>query len=390
MGLILVLLFAASMNLLSLHFYLIFLAFFLFAIKPNRRFRYDTSVGLLVFFALAWGVFSPTAAESSVGIVRAFTYLLCYVMGVGLFDDRTEKNDESSPYKMFNVIIVTLALGTLAHYLLNWSINFDAVERETLDIWTGEEMAATGQAALACFPLAISISMLFTNQTKRVKIASVITLVVILLYNLVLAGRTLFLMVIILIAVALFHRMSIQKRGRMRLLAIVIAIILLLVFVYQANLFNIKDVVESSPLYDRFFADDSTKELDDDARMDRKLFYLANMDRSFFGGAHIREEVGYAHDVFLDTYDEAGIFALVTIAGYLLLSAKRFVACIKDKTLPFAFKNTVLCVYTIVYLEFMIEPVLIGTQWLFCIFCIMDGYVGRILSHNRMINSKVR
>lgn len=383
MGLILVLLFAAAMNLRSMLFYLIFIAFFLFAIKPNVKLRIDASVGFLLVLALSWGVFSPTAAGSIFGLVRSFTYLLCYVMGAGLFDDTAKKPEENTPYKLFYILVVTLALGTLAHYLLNWSINVDTVERETLDFWTGEEMAATGQAALACLPLGAAISFLFTKQNKWVKIASVATVVLILLYNFVLAGRTLFVMMIIIAGIALLHRMKTQKSGNIRLVAIILAIILLVLFMYQANLFGIRDYVEDSPLYDRFFAKDSTKELDDDVRMDRKLFYLDNMDMSFLGGAHIREEIGYAHDIFLDTYDEAGIVAFVAVVGYMILSVRRFIRCMKDKSLPFAFKNMVLCIYAIVYIEFMIEPILMGAQWLFAAFCLIDGYVEKVLSHSR-------
>ena len=390
MGLILVLLFAAALNLITRYYYFIFLAFAFFSIKSQRKLRADAPVGLLLLLALSWVVFSPTSTISVLGIFKPFTYVMCYMMGVGLFDDGIENNEEKSPYRLFYLVAVTLALGTLAHYVLNWVTNLGTADRNTVDIWTHDAMAATGQSSLACIPLGLSIAFLFSKTRTWVKILSATTVVVVILYNLVLSGRTLFIMLFVVTAIAFFHRLSMQKTGRMRVIVILLAIILLFVFVYQANLFNIREFIEGTPIYDRFFGKENTTELDEDGRMERKLYHLNNIDKAFFGGSHNLEGRGFAHDIILDTYDEGGIFALAAILGYLFISLSHLVRCVRDKSLPFVFRNTVLCVYVIVYLEFMVEPILQGMPWFFATFCLIDGYVSRILSHNRMINSKVR
>jgi flagellar biosynthesis protein FliQ len=105
---------------------------------------------------------------------------------------------------------------------------------------------------------------------------------------------------------------------------------------------------------------------------------------------HFRNETGYAHDILFDTYDEAGILALVAIVGYLAVSFTHMVRTVMDKSLSFVFRNMVLCMYVIVYLEFMVEPILQGMPWIFAVFCLIDGYVGRILRYNRNLRSKVR
>lgn len=390
MGLILVLLFAAALNLISRYYFFIFIAFFLFMMKPKRKYRIDAAVGWLVVLALSWVLFAPSAAVSTLSMLKPFAYVLCYIMGAGFFDDGIENNKEKSPYRLFYIITVTLALGTFVHYILNWATNMDTVERNTVDIWTQEVMGATGQAALACLPLGLAISFLFSKTGKLVKILSATTIVLILIYNLVLSGRTLLVMLLAIVAVSFLHRLSMQKGGRIRVIVIFLVIVLLILFVYQTDLFGVRSMVEDSPLYKRFFSKDKTSELDEDVRMEKKIYFLNNMHRFLFGGAHIREEMGYSHDIIFDTHDEAGIFAFIAMLGYLTISAAHLIRCVTDKSLPFVFRNAVLCIYGALYLEFMVEPILLGMPWLFATFCLIDGYVGRVLNHNRMIKSGVR
>jgi hypothetical protein len=251
-------------------------------------------------------------------------------------------------------------------------------------------MAATGQAALACLPLGIAIACLFIKTNRKFKIASIITIIIVLGYNLILSGRTLIVMFLTITALSFLNKLSTKKTNMLKPLIIILAIIILLIFVYQANIFGVKSFIEETPIYQRFFAEDNSTELDEDERLDKKLYHIKNFDKVIFGGVHNRAEIGYAHDIILDTYDEAGILALIGVLGYLIISFIHLVKCFKDKSLPFEFRNVVLCVYVIIYMEFMVEPILQGMPWLFASFCLIDGYVGRILIYNRNLRSKVR
>lgn len=392
MAYIVLLFFAFStMNVINRYYYFAYIAIALFCVKSDRKFKLDSApVAMLTVLAVSWVAFSPESAASILGLIKPFTYVLCYIVGNNLLDDDVANSNEKTSFRLFYIAITAVAAGSLIHYLLNWYINAEAVDRNTVDIWTGTAAAATLQAGLACLPLGLSIAFLFSKTKIWVKILSVAAVVVSLLYNLVLAGRTLFILLFAVIAVAFLHRLSMQKKGRLRVIVVLLAIILLVVFVYQTNLFNVREFIEDSPIYERFFAKNSSSDLDEDGRMRKKLYHLDNMDKAIFGGAHNREEIGHSHDIILDTYDEAGIFALIAILGYLGISLIHLVRCVRDKSLPFTFRNVVLCVYTVVYLEFMVEPILQGMPWFFATFCLIDGYVSRILSHNSMIKSKVR
>ena len=388
---LLLLICAAAMNVINRYYYFIFLAVGLFFVKPKRRLQIDPLPMLMLFLlALSWLMFSPESLVSVFSPLKSFTYLLCYVMGVSLLDDDVDNSAKKNSYKLFYSVLVAAGAGMLIHYVLNWIININSIERNTVDFWTQTVIAATGQAALACIPLGIAVAVIFSKRDRRTKILAWATLVVVLGYNLILSGRTLILMLLVVAAVALIYRLSMQKSDRSKVMIVVVFTILALVFVYEINFLGIRSMIEGSPLYERFFAESSTTDLDEDGRMDKKIYYLQNMNRFLWGGAHLRDEKGHAHDLFLDTYDEAGIFAFVAIIVYVISSISHLVKFIKRKNIPFELRITVLCVYSALYIEFMIEPILQGMPWLFATFCLIDGYVYRILKQDRLSRNKLK
>ncbi len=388
MYIVLFLVFLASMNVISRYYVFMFVALGLFFLKPRRKLYFDmVPTSLLFVLGISWVLISPDSTISIFRVVKPFTYLLCYIMGCAMIRDDTGYSSDNTPYNLFYKTVLAVALGAFAHYIANWISNAGTMNRNTVDIWTGEVMAATGQASLACIPLALAIACIFCKNNTFIKIASIVTVVLVLMYNLVLSGRTLLLMFLAIIAIALGHRLIMQKKGSLKVLVIFIVIVLLLLALYQTNAFGIKSYVEESPLFDRFFAEDSSLELDEDSRMDKKLYYLNNFADHLFGGANMRKVRGYAHDLYLDTYDEAGIFAFIAVVAYILMTVWRLIQCVKDKSLPFAFRQIVLCVYVAMYIEFMIEPILQGMPWLFAAFCLIDGYVCGILSHHKTVKT---
>ncbi len=376
----------ATMNLVNRYNYFVYIALIFFCLKPMRRFKLDAAPIILLFIlGLSWMLFSTFTTGSIFGLIKPFTYLLCYMIGASMMNDDDDYGKDKMPLKLFYIMVTAVSAGSMVHYLLNWIINVGSQDRNTMDIWTKAVMAATGQAALACLPLGLAVACLFIETNKKIKIASIITIILVLGYNLILSGRTLIIMFLVIVAAAFLYNLSTQKKGRVRMVLLIIAAIFLIIYIYRSNFLNIRTYIESSPIYERFFLEDSSQQLDEDGRINKKLYHLENMSRFLFGGAHIREEIGYSHDIILDTYDEAGVFALVGVVGYLLISFVHFVKCLKDKSLPIAFRNIVLCVYLIIYMEFMVEPTLQGMPWLFATFCLIDGYVSRVISHNRFM-----
>jgi hypothetical protein len=239
---------------------------------------------------------------------------------------------------------------------------------------------------LACLALGVSIAWLMSATKRWQKIAAVLSLILIFTYNLVLAGRTLVVMAIILFCCAYVHLIWGSKDFK-RKFGLFIAIVSLLsigAFSYELNIFNVKNIVEGSNLYKRFFGDYAIKTTED-GRMELKIAYLKNMWGNFWGGSKIKDEIvgGFAHDIYLDVYDQAGIFGFIAILCYIGNTIYRFVLVIKNKSLDFKYRQLILCLYLVCYLEFVVEPILYGMNWLFIAFCFIDGLVASYIKDNR-------
>ena len=100
------------------------------------------------------------------------------------------------------------------------------------------------------------------------------------------------------------------------------------------------------------------------------------MPQHLLGGGHIFAETGsYAHDVLLDTYDEAGVFALVAAIAIVWDAASKMRKMLRNTLAGYNLKITVLCIYAAIFIEFAVEPIIAGMPWLLMIFCFTNGMV---------------
>lgn len=346
------------------------LIFLIFKVK----FSIDGNVLILLVLSLSWIVFAPSNTNVFFQVVRPFAFPLAYCVGLNFLSD-TE--DQEKMEKKARLVMIIAATGPFIHFVLNFLAAFGkSVDRSTNDIWTGEALAATIQAALSLMMLVVVIVTLFTNARPRYKFLSLVVLVAIFLYNLTLAGRTLFVMLALIFAVSLLFLVikGDQKSKKYKTLLIITLVILIFVMLYNINAFGLQEAFESSNFYDRFFGE-WAKDLDEDSRMNNKMKYLDNFSKSMWGGVHLRPYYGYAHDILLDTYDEAGIIALIAMILFLISAVMRLFSCMKNRNLKFETQQWILPLYVAVLVQFMIEPILQGLSWLFILFCFVHGMV---------------
>lgn len=377
-GIILFCIFLATLNTINAYYYFVFIAFGLLVFGTGCRVNANASFWGLVLLGISYAMFSPYYSNSILGMLKPFSYLFCYMIGYGL--NRYEKFDSNSSLKNFYVVCIFVATGSFFHYLLNWFINISYMSRNTMDFWTKTVINATGQAPLACLALAFALACLFSDTSKKVKWISVVVIFLALGYNLILSGRTLFVLSLIILVVAFIHKLREQTGEKGKTILIALLSVTVILMIYNFNLFSVRTQIESTPFYERFFMEDSNAEFHEDSRIEHKIEYITNASSYLFGGTHMREQFGYAHDIFLDTYDEAGIFAFFAIAIYILATLRRMVKCVSNKNLPFEFRQIILCIYIILYVQFMLEPIIQGMPWLLASFCVIDGSVSRILS----------
>lgn len=355
------------------------LAFFF--LTPQRRLNLNFSFAILVFFSLSLIVFNANYQGGIADIIKAFYFPFGYLMGISLFIDEQE-TDLLSVEKKTRLAIYVVAIGSFVHFCLNMLVNLGRTNRAVIEFWSREELSATGQATFASLIIAVIAATLFSDTSKKKKGFAIAALVLVILYNLILSGRTLFVLIAVALIVAYFYKSYVKKINIIKTCAILVVSVAVLLSLYNANAFKMKTTFERSNFYDRFFGGDVTQDIDEDSRMEHKTYYITHLGDSMFGGGHLREAYGHsAHDLYLDTYDESGIFAALLIIFYILASLIRMIQCLKNKRISLETRQLVLCIYLIVNIMFFMEPIIRGMPWLLFSYCFIDGAIAHLLTN---------
>ncbi len=371
------LLFLAGVNIDNKYYYFSFIAVAIF-IVTKRKIVLDWNVLFLLIFCISWMLFSPDS--NHIGLttfIKPFLYPAAYIVGRNYFARNQKEYIAEKRDSLIIPVLVVLASGPFTHYLLNYFNGMGSSSRNTVDIWSGTVLSATGQAALACIMIGVAVSTMFIKSKMTAKVFAALALTIVFLYNLILAGRTLFLILIIvtLVCSIFYFKESNSISKRFKLFSSILVIILLLYIAYSYNLFGIKSHIANSNIYFRFFNDNS-QDILSGQRGNLKLSHLKNFGAGLWGGSHIRRLCGgYAHDLWLDAYDEAGIFALISLVLFSIGCLYTLWKCISLKYMSKSLRLMLLAVYTSIFLQFFVEPIIQGMPWLFVCFCFMHGVV---------------
>lgn len=388
------LLFFGAMNFMNKAHYFFFGTFIVFLFTDRKKIKMDLTFWCLVIIGVFFCINFLGEGKITL-LIKPFSHCLCYLIGKNIVlenfaDDRTKGT--SIIEKRFFLIMVIISFALLIHVGLNLYINGFSGTRNTVDFWTKEILSATLQAGIGAITVGLCIAIFFSYTKAWMKILAFIALIIIMAYNLVLAGRTLILMTIIVVIFAsILYVLSTKNLLRnLQILGLILLMFVIVLFCFVFDAMGVRTAVVNSNFYDRFFGSGGSN-ISADGRMDNKLLYLQHLPYNMWGGSRIREIVGgYAHDIFLDTFDEAGLFAFLAICIVVVIAISRFVRIIRNKNISFLTKQIIACIYLVCFIEFCVEPVLCGLQWFFVVFCIFDGMVSTILDRSTKYTRSLR
>ncbi len=374
------LVFLAAMNLFAKFFYFVFAAMLLVVILRCKNFIFNDSALLYIGFGIVAAVYN--FQNGILAMLRCAAYVMFYLVAYNEVyavsygnNDITKKISETEKYGY--AMICAVAAGSFFHYFLNYITNLDSsIGRNTEDIWSGEIMSATGQATLACVMVGLAVAMIVAPISKKSRLLGLATIAIILAYNLALAGRTIIVLILAVFAVGFIYFIFTGKirRKKVRLMLFLLLIFVIVSTAFNTNVGGIKDAWLESNLYDRFFVDANIG-ITETGRTDSKLNFIINAYKYPLGGLHMREEYGYAHDLLLDGYDEYGMVGLLLLVLMIVNSLIKLYKFCKYTTYGTECKTAVVCVYTAIYLQFFVEPILAGMQWLFVCYCLINGCI---------------
>lgn len=271
----------------------------------------------LCLFVLSRVFLSPEQDSRgwTVGLLGLLSYLVAYTLS-------------SDGWERCRLAVLGIVAGSTAHAVLNLGIivsDHGLVPSTRLfdDVWTGAVWTATGHATL-WVPVVGSVPYFLFVGKKRATVVGWVLLGLSLWAAAVLASRTL--LGLIVVSLLLGATVVLTRRGRFsRLLAAVgPAAILALVAYFTLS----RRFIDSLPLVSRLAS--GQLDLRDDPRLDRWPHYLNHMWDSPDGGRELQKSQGYAHNLWLDSFDADGaipflllvLFSVTFIAGLVGISKR--------------------------------------------------------------------
>ena len=168
-----------------------------------------------------------------------------------------------------------------------------------------------------------------------------------------------------------------MKKKLMLGMGIVIVVILLALigmYVIEHDVGGIYSFYKNSYLYVRINSHNAW-DITSDGRISIKFSYLKHMGESMWGGNYLKNRIvkNYAHELWLDIYDEVGIIPYIFIIIYTLSAVLRLIKTIKNKNLEYPYKVALWGYVLIMLAQFFIEPILQGAPILLYSFMLIDG-----------------
>ena len=374
----------AFSNFMARGSYLLLAVGALFFVVHYFRIKIPVSSVPLLLFACIYFAFT-FHSKGPVDAVQIFVCPLLWLVGYNLPEARQKDT--------IFVVMAVLSLGMAAHGWLNYAYNVvqktDMYGSVKLDIWTGEGQAATGQAAHFSFFLACLYWMLFAQKKRRLRLLIAVGFFAALMYAVRLGSRTFLVLSAMVFAVGIGASMLQrgQKRRAVYLLLGLLTALIVFVIAYSRDLWGVRTFVEGSYFFRRTEREGGFFDLSTSERWKFKRIYLENLLTIPWGGGHLMKLAGgYAHDLWLDMFDEAGILALMAILWYTVAAGLRILAVRRRGGLTVQERNALLCYGIVIYAQFFAEPIWEGSPMLFYAFVLADGMFAKylfILSESR-------
>jgi hypothetical protein len=250
------------------------------------------------------------------------------------------------------------------------------IGRVTIDIWSSNVVSATAINAFLAFGMSLGavVFMKFNKDktNRKIKIISFVCFVASVYSVVQLGNRTGFVIIITCLLVSYIYGGGLTKSKLRNIFLAPILIIASYLF-YKMNLFGIKDAWSSTYLSNRF----ESSELSDDPRIMAWKSAFQGLFEFPLGGKQTQMLLGSPHNMWLDVGYEAGLIPFILLVIFTIIST---VSLRKFNKLnhPKILKILVLCLFTSFYLTFFVEPVLIGLNGYFTIFCFMLGAIQRL------------
>ena len=373
---------------------LLIVAYVYLLFMKRKKMIMNTDSFLLLLYGILYYLFFIININMSLIGINGICFYAAYNSGVNLI----KEDNETAVYHLILLCVLAYSMHGLFSFVYNFvdlgGINgILSAGRIMKDVWTGDLSSATGQAMLFTGVLALLYYMVFLNKKKIIKLLWLGLFIVAYIYNLGLAGRSFMAMSVIALISGLVINIILIMNEKKNISAvkdlvriiIVVFIVLIVIFVmYKNDVMGLKTMFSDSSLGSRLETSDG---LGSDSRWERKAEYLSHLLDYPFGGNHIRIDlhIGYAHDLWLDTYDYVGVVPTILLMIYTIRMIMRNVQLISMRGVSVNFRCMIIVFTLVTLVQCFIEPVAHTPIYLSMMFFV-DGCVSKFINGRKKEN----
>ena len=392
-----ILLFLFSLNVFNQSSLILAALFILIAILDRGKLYIpanDTVFFVLMFFAAVFFVFSTqnglNAGISAIGCPMA------YYIGLRVQNEQMEMAQAENRLKSVTMLLVA---GMTCHAVVNFlyemvrfgGINSGGTHYDFFSL--GAKTSATGAATyLTLFSGVIFYLIVESNSVKK-WVAGILLIVIAFAYDMILGGRTFFALtgvsfVLSMIVYIWGQKDDIKKMkaiGKLILIVFVLGIAAIAVYIKYQN--TITKIFESTYLFHRISYANISQSQDlfsffkSSDRGNVRNQYIALMFDYPWGGRKVLSKVGfYAHELWLDVFDSAGIIPFVLIWIVTMQITFSNLKYVLNKKVPIENRVLIIGITVSVTVQFFFEPVLTGCRALLFSYLLICGIIRSQLS----------
>ena len=283
------------------------------------------NIWTILLFALAYFAFTVTYQKTSTSM-KIFVLPLLWLLGYNM----PENKKMQSIFKVALFLAVGMCLHGIANFLYNFTEGTEVYEGLFYDFWSGTISAATGQATNFALFLGLMFWCLVEQKNKLFRFCMIVLLVFAYIYSVQIGVRAMIVMGLIAFDMIIFFTMclNVQNQQSNKNIKFVLGIFVLVCIGCGLFIFDVWGIrssfYEGSYLAVRINAHDAGL-FDNTERFQIRIDYFKHMFDALWGGDVLKNKIvgNYAHELWLDIHNDAGIIAYALIIFYYISTLMR-------------------------------------------------------------------
>ena len=265
--------------------------------------------------------------------------------------------------KRSSILLGVFVVGYMIHALLNvseyWGLGFGTAWRYWNDFWTGYSTPATQHSIYFLPVLAISVPALLYLKKNRMLCMGVLALSVFSLwFSAVSQSRTPLLIFLVVLIWEMILLLFLNKKERKCRKVIVISICFgLAVFLILSIILRVNwDFIQTTEFYRVLNRDGG---IFHNVRFEaQKMAWMQLLEHPFGGYQMDLGGLNFAHNLWLDTANAAGIIPFILLVCYTIFSVYDLFRLLKEGGMPQVLKYACSGLWLALMLYYMVEPAL--------------------------------